>query len=82
VFAAGANVDVEALRDRGLIKGVFDRLKILGNGTLSKSVTVWAHAFSKSAAIKIKEAGGKALLLQTKKKGEDTRRGSSAAAAR
>src|SRR5580692_5605704 len=40
IFAAGANVDESALRARGLIKGRFDRLKILGEGALSKSVIV------------------------------------------
>jgi len=59
VFAAGANVDERSLRERGLIKGRFDRLKVLGSGELSKSVTVTAHAFSKAAAEKITKAGGK-----------------------
>ncbi len=59
IFAAGANVDAASLREHGLIKGRFDRLKVLGNGELSKSVTVTAHAFSKAAAEKIKKAGGK-----------------------
>jgi large subunit ribosomal protein L15 len=59
VFAAGTHVDEGALRERGLIKGRFDRLKVLGNGDLSKSVTVTAHAFSKAAAEKITKAGGK-----------------------
>src|SRR5580692_139871 len=63
VFAAGANVDERALRASGLVKGVIDRIKILGDGEISKSVTVTAHAFSKSAAEKIKKAGGKVLLL-------------------
>jgi large subunit ribosomal protein L15 len=59
IFAAGANVDEHALRERGLIKGRFDRLKVLGNGDLTKSVTVTAHQFSKAAAEKITKAGGK-----------------------
>jgi len=59
IFAAGSNVDEHSLRERGLIKGRFDRLKVLGNGDLSKSVTVTAHAFSKAAAEKITKAGGK-----------------------
>jgi large subunit ribosomal protein L15 len=58
-FAAGANVDEMALRDRGLVKGPCDRIKILGQGELTKSVTVTAHSFSKSAAEKIAKAGGK-----------------------
>ena len=63
IFSAGANVDEKALRDHGLIKGAFDRLKILGDGELTKSVTVTAHAFSKTAAAKIQKAGGKAVVL-------------------
>ena len=63
VFAAGAKVDERALRERGIIKGHADRIKVLGNGELTKSVTVTAHSFSKSAQEKIKKAGGKAVLV-------------------
>ena len=63
IFTAGANVDEKALREHGLIKGSFDRLKILGTGAITKAVTVTAHAFSKAAAEKIQKAGGKAVLL-------------------
>jgi large subunit ribosomal protein L15 len=62
VFAAGSHVDEHALRAHGLVKGRFDSLKVLGNGDLSKSVTVTADAFSKGAAEKIKKAGGKVNL--------------------
>lgn len=61
-FPAGSNVDEKALRDRGLVKGQADRIKILGSGELTKAITVTATAFSKSAAEKIQKAGGKALL--------------------
>src|SRR5262245_17590147 len=44
-FAAGANVDEKTLREHGLVKGAFDRLKILGDGDLTKKVTVTAHSF-------------------------------------
>jgi large subunit ribosomal protein L15 len=64
VFAQGARVDEEALKARGLVKGRFDRIKILGSGDLSKAVTVTAHAFSKVAAEKIQKAGGKVVLLE------------------
>jgi large subunit ribosomal protein L15 len=63
VFAAGAKVDESALVARGLVKGRYDRIKILGEGDLTKAVTVSAHAFSKSAAEKIKKAGGKVVLV-------------------
>jgi large subunit ribosomal protein L15 len=63
VFAAGANVDEQALVARGLVKGRYDRIKILGDGELTKAVTVSAHAFSKVAAEKIQKAGGKAVVV-------------------
>ncbi len=62
-FASGANVDEKALRAQGLVRGRFDKLKILGEGDLTKAVTVNAHAFSTSAAEKIQKAGGKAVVL-------------------
>lgn len=62
-FEAGANVDERALRDRGLVKGPMDRLKILGDGDLTKKITVTAHSFSKSAQEKIAKAGGKVVLI-------------------
>jgi large subunit ribosomal protein L15 len=66
-FAAGSNVDEKALVARGLVKGRFDRIKVLGDGELSKAVTVTAHAFSKSAAEKIKKAGGKVVVIAASK---------------
>lgn len=63
VFDAGSNVDEKALRTRGIVKGAFDRIKVLGEGELTKAVTVSAHSFSKSAQEKIAKAGGKAQLL-------------------
>ncbi len=63
MFEAGSKVDEKALRDRGLIKGQIDRIKILGKGDLTKSVSVTAHSFSKSAQEKIAKAGGKAVLV-------------------
>lgn len=58
LFEAGAVVDIAALQERGLVKGVFDLVKILGEGDLTKKLTVSAHRFSKSAAEKIEKAGG------------------------
>lgn len=63
MFDAGAKVDERALRERGIIKGRADRIKILGKGDLTKSVTVTAHSFSKSAQEKIAKAGGKTVLV-------------------
>jgi large subunit ribosomal protein L15 len=70
VFAAGANVDEKALRDRGLVKGQFDGIKILGDGDITKAIVVTANSFSKSAQEKIQKAGGKTLLVSAAKAGE------------
>jgi large subunit ribosomal protein L15 len=63
VFPAGSNVDEQALIERGLVRGRFDRIKILGDGELTNAVTVSAHAFSRAAADKIQKAGGKVVLV-------------------
>ena len=63
VFEAGAVVDVEALGKAGLINEIKDGVKVLADGELSKSLTVQAHKFSKSATAKIEAAGGKAEVL-------------------
>lgn len=62
-FPGGANVDLRALEERGLVKGRFDRVKVLGGGELTKAVTVTAHAFSKAAADKIRKAGGSVVVV-------------------
>src|SRR5512137_1713949 len=48
-FEDGARVDAAALRDAGLANGPIDRIKILGNGELTRKLNVSAHAFSASA---------------------------------
>jgi large subunit ribosomal protein L15 len=58
VFAAGSEVTPETLRARGLAKGIWDELKILGNGTLTNALKVSAHHFSAQAKEKIAAAGG------------------------
>lgn len=62
-FAAGAEVTPESLRERGLLSGKHRRVKILGEGSLSKALTVKAHGFSAKAKEKIEAAGGKAELI-------------------
>ncbi len=57
-FEAGAQVDPEILKSRGLVKNLHDGLKILGSGDLPHALHVRAHKFSKSAAEKIRKAGG------------------------
>jgi large subunit ribosomal protein L15 len=58
MFEKGDTVDLQTLQAKGLAKGRFDLLKILGQGELSKSLTVVADRFSKSAVEKIEAAGG------------------------
>jgi len=60
VFDDGAVVDAAALAEKGLIRSACENVKILGNGELSKKLTVTASAFSASAAEKIQKAGGTA----------------------
>ncbi|HKQ71137.1 MAG TPA: 50S ribosomal protein L15 [Polyangiaceae bacterium] len=62
-FPVGANVDEKALRSAKLVRGQVDRIKVLGDGELTKKLTVTAHSFSKSAQEKIEKAGGKAIVL-------------------
>ncbi len=57
-FADGASVDEAALREGGFIKGRFDGIKVLGNGELTKKLTVKAHKFSGTAKDAITKAGG------------------------
>lgn len=63
VFEDGAVVNEAALVETGLVKGWFDSIKILGNGDLSKKLTVQVSAYSESAKQKIENAGGKAEVI-------------------
>lgn len=57
-FDNGATVNVEALIEKGIVKNPGDGIKILGNGELTKKLTVQANAFSEGAKEKIEAAGG------------------------
>jgi large subunit ribosomal protein L15 len=59
-FENGAVVDTQALLDKRIIRKTLDGVKILGNGELTKSLTVKANIFSATAKEKIEAAGGKA----------------------
>lgn len=59
IFDNGAVVDTEALMAKGLVKKELDGVKVLGNGTLTKKLTVVANKFSASAVEKIQAVGGK-----------------------
>ena len=63
VFDNDAVVSVETLIERGIVKNPRDGVKILGNGKLTKKLTVQANAFSKNAVEKIEAVGGKAEVI-------------------
>jgi large subunit ribosomal protein L15 len=62
-FAAGSEITPANLAEHGFINGKGRRVKILGEGSLSKALTISAHAFSSTAKAKIEAAGGKAELI-------------------
>ena len=62
-FEDGAEVTVETLMDKGIVNNPRDGVKILGNGELTKKLTVKVIAFSKSAVEKIEAVGGKAEVI-------------------
>ena len=62
-FDNGAVVDPAALIEAGILKNVLDGVRVLGNGKLTKSLTVQAQGFTKSAQQKIEAAGGKAEVI-------------------
>ena len=63
VFEDGAVVDIAALKSKGLLSNPRDGVKILGQGELERKLTVKVNYFSKSAAEKIKAAGGEAEVI-------------------
>jgi large subunit ribosomal protein L15 len=63
-FDTGASVDEATLRQAGLVKGSHDGVKVLGDGELSKKLTVSATKFSKSAREIIEKAGGTCQEIQ------------------
>jgi len=63
VFENGTEVTPDLLLKSGVVSKIYDGIKILGNGELTKSLSVKASKFSKSAAEKIEAAGGKAEVV-------------------
>ncbi|MDF1754941.1 MAG: 50S ribosomal protein L15 [Verrucomicrobiales bacterium] len=66
-FEAGDTVNEETLRACGLVQGIYDEIKILGSGELSKSLTVEAYKASASAKEAIEKAGGSLKLTAADK---------------
>jgi large subunit ribosomal protein L15 len=79
-FEAGAEVTLEALKEAGLIKKLSVDVKILGNGELTKALTVTAHRFSKTAVEKIEAAGGTVNWLKPPVEKKSRKRRAAAAA--
>ena len=57
-FEAGSTVDAQAMAEAGLIKGAFDRIKLLGQGEVDRALTVKVDRASASAMAKVEAAGG------------------------
>ena len=67
-FDAGAEVTLQALKAKGVLKGTAERLRVLGTGPVNKKLVIHAHHFSASAKAKIEQAGGQAVLIPPPKK--------------
>jgi large subunit ribosomal protein L15 len=77
VFDDGSVVDLDAVLAKGLVSLNTRNFKVLGNGDLQKKLTVRAQKFSKSAAAKIQEAGGSAVVLDRRGKEVEATEGTS-----
>lgn len=62
-FEKDSVIDIQTLIEKGILKKKFDGLKVLGNGEITKALTVKAAIFSASAKEKIEAAGGKAEVV-------------------
>ncbi len=62
-FDDGATITPEALREAGILKHLREPVKVLGQGAISKKLTISAHRFSDAARAKIEAAGGSAVLI-------------------
>lgn len=63
IFNDGDIVTPELLKEKNIIKKQLDGIKVLGNGTLNKKITIKAHRFTQSALTKIEESGSKAEVI-------------------
>jgi len=80
LFSAGDDVNPETLDNTPLLGHRYDELKVLGNGELTKKLTVSAHRFSKSAVEKIEKAGGEVVRLRRRTPVEEKKRAAKRAA--
>jgi large subunit ribosomal protein L15 len=65
LFDAGATVDIATLRAKGLVPKLVEVIKILGEGELTKKLTIKAHRASETAKSKIEAAGGSLEIVET-----------------
>ena len=67
-FDEGSTIDMEQLSEARLICGLKDKVKILGNGELTKKLQIFAHKFSRNAEQKITASGGTINVIARKNK--------------
>lgn len=65
MFDAGATVDLDVLRTKGIVPKLVDTVKILGEGELTKKLTIKVHRVSETAKSKIEAAGGSVTIVET-----------------
>lgn len=65
IFDAGATVDIDALRAKGLVPKLAEHIKILGEGELTKKLTIKANRISETARSKVEAVGGTITLVET-----------------
>ena len=81
LFKGGDQITPQSLQEAGILKKRFAVLKVLGDGELTKKLTVSAHRFSASAKEKIEKAGGTATILAGRTAVEEKKKGKKAAKA-
>ena len=67
MFDAGASVDLETLRAKGVVPKLVDHIKILGEGELTKKLSIKAHGASATAKEKVEKAGGSIEILPSRR---------------
>ena len=65
MFDTGATVDLEILRSKGIVPKLVETVKILGEGELTKKLTLKVHRVSETAKSKIEAAGGSVTIVET-----------------
>jgi len=65
MFDAGATVDLEVLRTKGIVPKLVETVKILGEGELTKKLNIKVHRVSETAKSKIEAAGGSVTIIET-----------------